>query len=165
MRREIRRGAPWRLRILSALGIRVPAARYRGVMAEPVDAYEAFCNGQWLLEVREYRQAVIALERAKALEPDKASIREALGRAYLASRAYRRAADEFGVAVELQPDRRLRPLRPGALPLAPGRPPGPPPLPAGQVLRDGAGLAPDQPGGGRNSVPSGTSKPIRTMLS
>ena len=55
-------------------------------MAEPVNAYEAFCNGQWLLEVREYRQAVIALERAKALEPDKASIREALGRAYLASR-------------------------------------------------------------------------------
>jgi tetratricopeptide (TPR) repeat protein len=72
-------------------------------MPEPVDAYEAFCNGQWLLEAREYRQAVIALERAKALEPDKASIREALGRAYLASRSYRRAADEFGVAVDLAP--------------------------------------------------------------
>ena len=72
-------------------------------MDEPVDAYEAFCNGQWLLEAREYRQAVIALERAKKLEPDKASIREALGRAYLASRSYRRAADEFGAAVDMNP--------------------------------------------------------------
>ncbi len=72
-------------------------------MDDGVSAYEAFRNGTWLLEVREYRQAVIALERAKALEPDKASIREALGRAYLASRSYRRAADEFGAAVDLQP--------------------------------------------------------------
>jgi Flp pilus assembly protein TadD len=67
------------------------------------DAYEAFCNGQWLLEAREFDQATIALERAKALEPDKGSIREALGRAYLAARSYRRAAEEFEVAVELAP--------------------------------------------------------------
>jgi tetratricopeptide (TPR) repeat protein len=72
-------------------------------MTGAADAYEAFRNGSWLLEAREYPQAVIALERAKALEPDKGSIREALGRAYLASRAYRRAADEFLVAVELAP--------------------------------------------------------------
>jgi Flp pilus assembly protein TadD len=72
-------------------------------MDGPSDAYEAFCNGRWLLEAREYHQAAIALERAKSLEPDKASIREALGRAYLAARAYRRAADEFGAAVELAP--------------------------------------------------------------
>jgi tetratricopeptide (TPR) repeat protein len=68
-----------------------------------LEAYEAYQNGQWLLEKREFRQAAIALERAKALEPDKGSIREALGRAYLAARAYRRAAEEFGVAVELSP--------------------------------------------------------------
>ena len=72
-------------------------------MSGPAEAYEAFRNGSWLLEAREYPQAVIALERAKALEPDKASIREALGRAYLASRAYRRAADEFLAAVEISP--------------------------------------------------------------
>lgn len=72
-------------------------------MDEAGDAYEAYCNGRWLLEAREYRQAAIALERAKKLEPDKASIREALGRAYLASRSYRRAADEFGAAVDLDP--------------------------------------------------------------
>ena len=68
-----------------------------------VDAYDAFCHGTWLLEAREYRQAAVALERAKALEPDKGSIREALGRAYLSSRSYHRAAEEFAAAVELSP--------------------------------------------------------------
>ena len=72
-------------------------------MSGGTEAYEAFCNGQWLLEAREFRQAAVALERAKALEPDKGSIREALGRAYLAARSYRRAAEEFGAAVELHP--------------------------------------------------------------
>ena len=72
-------------------------------MSDRADAYEAFCNGQWLLQAREFDQAAVALERAKALEPDKGSIREALGRAYLAARSYRRAAEEFGVAVELSP--------------------------------------------------------------
>ena len=72
-------------------------------MSGSAEAYEAFRNGSWLLEAREYPQAVIALERAKALEPDKGSIREALGRAYLASRAYRRAADEFSAAVDISP--------------------------------------------------------------
>jgi Flp pilus assembly protein TadD len=67
------------------------------------DAYDAYCNGTWLLEAREYRQAAVALERAKALEPDKGSIREALGRAYLSARSYRRAAEEFAAAVELSP--------------------------------------------------------------
>jgi Flp pilus assembly protein TadD len=68
-----------------------------------VEAYEAFREGMWLLDTREYHQAVVALQRARTLEPDKSSIREALGRAYLSSRAYREAADEFAVAVELDP--------------------------------------------------------------
>ena len=72
-------------------------------MSETYEAYEAFCRGTELLEAQEFRQAAIALERAKALEPDKGSIREALGRAYLSSRSYQRAAEEFGVAVELAP--------------------------------------------------------------
>lgn len=72
-------------------------------MGDTYEAYEAFCHGTELLDIKEYRQAAIALERAKKLEPDKGSIREALGRAYLSSRSYRRAAEEFGVAVELAP--------------------------------------------------------------
>ncbi len=67
------------------------------------EAYEAYQTGTWLLDTREYRQAAVALERAKALEPAKSSIREALGRAYLSSRAYRRAAEEFAAAVDLEP--------------------------------------------------------------
>ncbi|MEW6582910.1 MAG: hypothetical protein AB1416_09135 [Actinomycetota bacterium] len=67
------------------------------------EAYEAFCRGTELLDAREYRQAAVALERAKRLEPDKASIREALGRAYLSSRAYGRAAVEFEAVVRIAP--------------------------------------------------------------
>jgi tetratricopeptide (TPR) repeat protein len=66
-------------------------------------AYEAFRRGSELLAMKEFRQAAIPLEHAKRLEPDKGSIREALGRAYLSSRSYRRAADEFAAAVDLHP--------------------------------------------------------------
>lgn len=72
-------------------------------MSVEFEAYEAFQNGTELLAISEFRQAAIALERAKKLEPDKGSIREALGRAYLSSRAYSRAAEEFRAAVELHP--------------------------------------------------------------
>lgn len=67
------------------------------------EAYEYYQRGQELLQSHDYRAASVALERAKRLEPDKGSIREALGRAYLSSRAYRRAAEEFAKAVELAP--------------------------------------------------------------
>lgn len=67
------------------------------------EAYEAFTSGSELLRMREFHQAAVALERAKALEPQKASIREALGRAYLSCRAYARARDEFQAAVDMQP--------------------------------------------------------------
>lgn len=66
-------------------------------------AYEAFRRGSELLDAREFRQATVALEQAKRLEPDKGSIREALGRAYLSSRQYEHAVEEFAAAVELAP--------------------------------------------------------------
>lgn len=72
-------------------------------MTDSRDAYEAYSRGQELLAAHEYRQATVALERAKALEPEKGSIREALGRAYLSSRSYLRAVEEFSAAVELHP--------------------------------------------------------------
>ena len=43
------------------------------------------------------------LEKAKRLEPDKTSIREALGRAYFRSGRYRDAASEFAAVVERDP--------------------------------------------------------------
>jgi tetratricopeptide (TPR) repeat protein len=67
------------------------------------DAYDRFRRGMELLEAREFHQSVIALERAKSLEPGKASIHEGLARAYLSLRRYDRAAEEFGAVIELSP--------------------------------------------------------------
>jgi tetratricopeptide (TPR) repeat protein len=67
------------------------------------EAYDYYQRGRELLESRDFRAASVALERAKRLEPDKASIREALGRAYLSARVYRQAAEEFAAAVDLAP--------------------------------------------------------------
>jgi tetratricopeptide (TPR) repeat protein len=64
------------------------------------DAYALFQRGISLLEDSHWAQAVVPLEKAKRLEPDKTSIREALGRAYFRSGHYRRAAAEFEAVVE-----------------------------------------------------------------
>ena len=66
-------------------------------------AYESFTNGMQLLESGEFHQSVVALERAKRMEPAMASIREGLGRAYLSLRRYERAAHELGALVEMSP--------------------------------------------------------------
>jgi len=50
-----------------------------------------------------YHQAVVALEQARAQEPDKASIREALARAYYAVGRPDAARDEFQAALEIDP--------------------------------------------------------------
>jgi tetratricopeptide (TPR) repeat protein len=67
------------------------------------DAYALFQRGISLLEERHWAQAAVPLEKAKRLEPDKTSIREALGRAYFRSGRYRRAASEFSAVVERNP--------------------------------------------------------------
>ena len=70
--------------------------------------------------------AVVALERARALEPDKGSVRETLGRAYFRTGRFADAEAEFAGAVELDPVNDyahfglglclLRDGRPGAVP-------------------------------------------------
>lgn len=67
------------------------------------DAYELFQRGLSLLEESHWAQAAVSLEKAKRLEPDKTSIREALGRAYFRSGRYGRAATEFSAVVERSP--------------------------------------------------------------
>ena len=57
--------------------------------------------------------ASIPLERARALEPDKSSIREALGRAYFRSARFEQAAEEFAARRGALPGERLRALLPG----------------------------------------------------
>jgi Flp pilus assembly protein TadD len=66
-------------------------------------AYAAFRDGDELLASGNPHAAVVALERARELEPGKASVRETLARAYYQSSRYDAAAAEFATAVELDP--------------------------------------------------------------
>ena len=47
--------------------------------------------------------AVVALERARRLEPEKGSVRETLGRAYYRSGRFELAEREFRAALDLEP--------------------------------------------------------------
>jgi Tfp pilus assembly protein PilF len=65
--------------------------------------YELYRRGSELLENGDYSAAAIPLEKAREYEPDKTSIREALGRAYFRAGRYERARDEFAAVVERSP--------------------------------------------------------------
>ena len=66
-------------------------------------AYDLFKRGSELLERGDFMAAAVPLERARALEPDKSSVREALGRAYFRSGRFQQAAVEFAAVVERYP--------------------------------------------------------------
>ena len=67
------------------------------------DTYDLFQKGRQQLRDGMAAQATVSLEKAKRREPDKASIREALGIAYFRSRNYDRAESEFRALLELSP--------------------------------------------------------------
>ena len=67
------------------------------------DAYDLFQRGMSLLESGDFAQAAVPLRKAAALEPEKTSVREALGRALFRSGRYAQAADEFAAIVERAP--------------------------------------------------------------
>lgn len=67
------------------------------------DVYDLFQRGTRLLNAGDFNAATIPLARARDLDPDKASIREALGRAYFRSRQFEAAAGEFEAVVERAP--------------------------------------------------------------
>ena len=67
------------------------------------DVYELYCRGRELLAHGDYNAAIVPLERARNLMPDKASIREALGAALFRAQRYERAAAEFGAVAEQAP--------------------------------------------------------------
>lgn len=67
------------------------------------DAYDLFQQGRAHLQDGMAAQATVALEKAKRLEPDKASIREALGIAYFRIQRWREAETEFRAVLELSP--------------------------------------------------------------
>lgn len=67
------------------------------------DAYDLFQQGKALLSSGMAAQATVALEKAKRLEPEKASIREALGIAYFRISRWAEAEVEFRKLLELSP--------------------------------------------------------------
>jgi tetratricopeptide (TPR) repeat protein len=57
--------------------------------------YDLYQRGCELVEHGDYQAAIVPLTRARNLEPDKASIRETLGRALFHTQRYDSAAAEF----------------------------------------------------------------------
>jgi Flp pilus assembly protein TadD len=67
------------------------------------DTYDLFQQGRTHLRSGMPAQATVALEKAKKQEPDKASIREALGIAYFRIQRWKEAEAEFRAMLELSP--------------------------------------------------------------
>ena len=67
------------------------------------DVYDLYRRGQALLAEGHFHQAVVPLAKARDLEPEKTSIREALGRAYFRSSQFEEARGEFEAVVERAP--------------------------------------------------------------
>ncbi len=65
--------------------------------------YDLFSRGMALLAQGEPHQAAVLLTRAKLYEPEKASIREGLGRAQFMAGRMAHARREFAKAVQLDP--------------------------------------------------------------
>jgi len=70
---------------------------------EHESAYELLQRGSALLKQRHFAQAATVLERADRAEPGKASILEALGRAYYNSGQHDRARATFEALLEIDP--------------------------------------------------------------
>jgi Flp pilus assembly protein TadD len=71
--------------------------------AEGEETYDLFQQGREHLRKGMAAQASVSLEKAKRREPDKASIREALGIAYFRMQRYVEAESEFRAMLDLSP--------------------------------------------------------------
>jgi tetratricopeptide (TPR) repeat protein len=69
----------------------------------PESAYDLFQRGSRMLADQHFGAAAVLLERALVLEPGKASILEALGRAYFNQGSHELAAERFAAIVEADP--------------------------------------------------------------
>ena len=65
--------------------------------------YELYTRGMNLLENGDFAAATVPLGKVAAREPEKTSVREALGRALFRSRRFGEAAAEFEAVVERYP--------------------------------------------------------------
>jgi Flp pilus assembly protein TadD len=67
------------------------------------EAYTAYQEGTRLLASGSLHAAALLLERARDLEPEKGSIREALARAYFGTGRFAAAEQEFRAALDIDP--------------------------------------------------------------
>src|SRR3954454_16091208 len=67
------------------------------------ETFDLFQQGRAHLKKGRAAQATVALEKAKKREPEKASIREALGIAYFRIQRFSEAEAEFREILEMQP--------------------------------------------------------------
>ena len=72
-------------------------------MGSDTQVYDLYSAGMGFLRGGHPHQAVMMLSRAKLAEPDKASIREALGRAFFMIGSMEQARREFAKAADLEP--------------------------------------------------------------
>ena len=84
--------------------------------------YDLYQRGCELLDHGDHQAAIVPLSKARDLEPDKASIREALGRALFHAQRYEGAAAEFQAVAAQHAHERLRAVLPGPLDAAAGAP-------------------------------------------
>jgi tetratricopeptide (TPR) repeat protein len=77
--------------------------RRREGIAIEAEAYELFRRGTALLADHHAHQAATVLERVTTMEPERGSVREALGRAYYDSGRPEAAREQFDKALELDP--------------------------------------------------------------
>ena len=66
-------------------------------------AYDLYTRGMALLDGGDHHAAAVPLARVAGLEPDKTSVREALGRALFGAHRYVEAEAEFQAVVERAP--------------------------------------------------------------
>ena len=103
------------------------------------ELYDLFQRGMQLLEAGDFNSATVPLSKARDLEPEKTSIREALGRAYFRSRHFEKARAEFEALVERAPTNDYALFCLGRSLLELGRPKD-----ARKALALAAGLRPDR---------------------
>lgn len=67
------------------------------------EAYQLFQRGLAALAAGRADEAIVPLERAKRLEPESSSIKEALGKTYFKLHFYDRAIEEFSAILDVEP--------------------------------------------------------------
>ena len=72
-------------------------------MSDETNTYELYRQGMSLLEAGDYAAATVPLGKLAAVEPEKSSVREALGRALFRAHRYDEAAGEFEAVIERYP--------------------------------------------------------------